>query len=91
MGRIAPPVADTLLCRSARWQSEGRRGIAPALGRSASPRPESWRNHSVREVIDFFPSREEAEESLKQVLQDEPGWAGVLEVVEVELGSPPEN
>jgi len=28
---------------------------------------------------------------LKQVLEDEPGWAGVLEVVDVEVGSPPEN
>jgi hypothetical protein len=48
-------------------------------------------DHRVEEVIDFYPSREEAEETLKQVLQDEPGWAGVLEVVSVELGSASAN
>jgi hypothetical protein len=45
----------------------------------------------VEEVIDFLPTREQAEETLKQVLEDEPGWADMLEVVEVELGSASEN
>jgi hypothetical protein len=44
-------------------------------------------DHRVEEVIDFYATREEAEETLRQVLGDEPGWAGLLEVVEVELGS----
>jgi hypothetical protein len=38
-------------------------------------------------VIDFYATRGEAEETLKQVLGDEPDWVDVLEVVEVELGS----
>jgi len=49
---------------------------------SASERP------SVQEVIDFYASREDAELILEQVLEDEPGWAGTLEVVAVELGNP---
>jgi len=39
-------------------------------------------------VIDFYASREDAELILEQVLEDEPGWAGTLEVVAVELGNP---
>jgi hypothetical protein len=42
-------------------------------------------------VIDFYATREEARATLKQVLEDEPGRADVLEVVEVELGSASEN
>jgi hypothetical protein len=45
----------------------------------------------VEEVIDFYDTRGEAEETLKQVLEDEPGWVEVLEVVVVELGSTSEN
>jgi hypothetical protein len=41
-------------------------------------------DHRVEEVIDFYATRGEAEETLKQVLEDEPGWVGVLEVVAVE-------
>jgi len=48
-------------------------------------------DHRVEDVIDFYASRGQAEETLKQVLEDEPGWASVLEVVEVELGSASEN
>jgi len=43
-------------------------------------------DHRVEEVIDFYATREQAEKTLNEVLEDEPGWAGVLEVVEVELG-----
>ena len=35
--------------------------------------------------------RELAEETLRQVLEDEPDWVDVLEVVAVELGSASEN
>ena len=45
----------------------------------------------MAEVIDFYPSREEAEETLERVLEDEPAWVGMLEVVAVELGSPSQN
>jgi hypothetical protein len=48
-------------------------------------------DHRVGEVIDFYATRKQAEETLKQVLEDEPGWADVLEVVEIELGSASEN
>ena len=48
-------------------------------------------DHSVHEVIDFYARREEAEETLERVLEDEPGWAGMLEVVAVEFGSASEN
>jgi hypothetical protein len=48
-------------------------------------------DHRVEEVIDFYATREQAEETLKRVLEDEPGWAGMLEVVAVELGSASEN
>jgi hypothetical protein len=48
-------------------------------------------DHSVREAIDFYGTGEEAFEALEQVLEYEPAWAGVLEVVEVGLGSTSEN
>jgi hypothetical protein len=48
-------------------------------------------DHRVEEVIDFYATRGEAEETLRRVLEDEPGWVGMLEVVEVELGSASEN
>jgi hypothetical protein len=38
------------------------------------------------EVIEFYSSREEAEEALRGVLTDEPQWEGELGVVVVELG-----
>ena len=38
------------------------------------------------EVIEFYSSREEAEEALRDVLTDEPEWEGELGVVAVELG-----
>jgi hypothetical protein len=38
------------------------------------------------EVVEFFASRDEADEALQQVLVDEPEWRGELGVVEVELG-----
>ncbi len=37
-------------------------------------------------MIDLYATRTEAEETLRPVLEDEPGWVGMLEVVEVELG-----
>jgi hypothetical protein len=48
-------------------------------------------DHSVSEVIELYASSEEAEGTLRQILEDEPGWVGTLEVVEVELGSASEN
>ncbi len=38
------------------------------------------------EVVEFFGSREDAEEAPRQVLTDEPDWDGEVAVVEVELG-----
>jgi hypothetical protein len=37
------------------------------------------------EVIEFFPSREQAEDALRQIVDDEPYFEGVLDVVEVDL------
>jgi hypothetical protein len=37
------------------------------------------------ETIEIFPTREEAEAALRAVLVDEPGWAGSMRVVELEL------
>jgi hypothetical protein len=37
------------------------------------------------EVVEFFASRDEAAEALRQVLADEPDWADDLEVIAVEL------
>jgi hypothetical protein len=37
----------------------------------------------VGEVIAFYPSRAQAERALTNVLRDEPGWKGMLEVVSV--------
>jgi hypothetical protein len=38
-------------------------------------------------IIEFYPSREEAEAALRDVLTDAPEWAGELGVVTVELHS----
>jgi len=37
-------------------------------------------------VVEFFASRNEAEETLEEILRDEPEWASILEVVPLELG-----
>ena len=48
-------------------------------------------DYSVQEVIEFYPSREEAEETLRQVLEDEPAFENILEVVTVDLGDTSPN
>jgi hypothetical protein len=52
-----------------------------------------WGIHdrSVRQVVDFFLSRDEAEETLQVILEDEPEWASILEVVPLELGDAAPN
>ena len=42
-------------------------------------------DYLVHEIIEFYASREEAEEDLERVLRDEPDWRHILDVVEVEL------
>lgn len=37
------------------------------------------------EVIELFPSREQAEDTLRQVLADDPDFEWALEVIEVDL------
>jgi hypothetical protein len=46
-------------------------------------------DYLVDEIIEFYPSREAAEEALGQVLDDEPEWAEIVgvEAVEFELNS----
>jgi hypothetical protein len=42
-------------------------------------------DHTLGEAIELFSTREEAEAFLAEVLIDEPGWEGDLEVVELQL------
>ena len=42
-------------------------------------------DHFVDEVIELYRSRELAERALRAVLDDEPDWAGMVEVVPVPL------
>jgi hypothetical protein len=39
----------------------------------------------VDEVIEFYGSREQAERALRAVLEDEPDWAGMMQVVPVSV------
>jgi hypothetical protein len=43
------------------------------------------------QAIDLFPTRDEAEEMLAQVLEDEPDWEEVLRIERLELGSESRN
>jgi hypothetical protein len=43
-------------------------------------------DHFVDEVIGLYRSREQAEKALRAVLEDEPDWAGMMEVVPVQNG-----
>jgi len=43
------------------------------------------RDRSVDELIEFFPSREKAEETLAEILTDEPQWREQLDVLPVEF------
>jgi hypothetical protein len=47
-----------------------------------------WGIHdrSTERVVEFFLSRDEAEETLEAILGDEPEWASILEVVPLVLG-----
>ena len=44
-------------------------------------------DHFVDEVIETYRSREQAERALDNVLNDEPEWEGMIEVVAVQLPS----
>lgn len=37
------------------------------------------------EAVELFPTREQADEALAQVLADEPNWVGVVSVVTIDL------
>lgn len=52
-----------------------------------------WGIHdrSVKHVVEFFLSRDEAEETLEVILGDEPEWVSILEVVPLELGDVAQN
>jgi hypothetical protein len=39
----------------------------------------------VDEVIEFYPSQDEAERALRGVLADEPSWEGMLAVLPISL------
>jgi hypothetical protein len=49
-------------------------------------------DYSMQEIIEFYPSRAEAEQALADVLEDEPGWADIVGIERVELsGGPPSS
>jgi hypothetical protein len=52
-----------------------------------------WGIHdrSVRQVVELFSSRDEAERTLEEILGDEPEWASILEVVPLDLGEAAPN
>jgi hypothetical protein len=39
----------------------------------------------IDEVIEFFPTRRQAERMIAEALQDEPDWRGILHVEKVEF------
>ena len=39
----------------------------------------------IRQAIEFFPTRRQAETMVAEALQDEPDWAGILRVEKVEF------
>jgi hypothetical protein len=41
----------------------------------------------VDEVIELYHSREQAERALRNVLEDEPEWVGMMEVVPVSMAA----
>jgi hypothetical protein len=42
-------------------------------------------SQSLRETLDLFLTREAAEAELREILEDEPDWREVLQVVPIEL------
>jgi hypothetical protein len=49
-----------------------------------------YRLNDFGEVIEFYPSRQEAQDALRAVLEDEPEWAAELGVVSVEFPLSPQ-
>jgi hypothetical protein len=43
------------------------------------------------ETVDIYRSREQAEEELRQAVEDEPGWIDVLSVIPLDLPEPGTN
>ena len=43
-------------------------------------------DRSIEPIVEFFASQDEAEETLEEILTDEPEWVSILEVVPLELG-----
>jgi len=43
---------------------------------------------TVLEVIEFYCTREKAEQSLADVVADEPDWVTILRIDEIDLGGP---
>lgn len=41
--------------------------------------------YTVHEIIDWYPTREQAEQAIAQVLTDEPGFEGIVGVEAFEL------
>jgi hypothetical protein len=39
----------------------------------------------INQVIEFFPTRRQAERMVGEALQDEPGWSGILRVEKIEF------
>ena len=48
-------------------------------------------DNRLAETVDLYPSREEAEQSLADVLTDEPCWASFMSVEPIELPTSPNS
>jgi hypothetical protein len=45
------------------------------------------RSYFVDDVLGVYPSREQAEETMRRVIAEEPVWKGTLTVVQLRFGS----
>jgi hypothetical protein len=46
-------------------------------------------DYSVQELVELFPTREQAEETLREVLADEPEWVAILGIETLEFDTNP--
>jgi hypothetical protein len=73
-----------LLCRV-------RRQLPRLEGRTYSRRVRFYglTDYSVQELVELFPTREQAEETLREVLADEPEWVAILGIETLEFDTNP--
>jgi hypothetical protein len=91
-GRESEPPESPAAKPNRRRRQPPRLGTSQPLHSQSKSAASFWglADHRVEEVIDFYATREQAEETLGQVLGDEPSWREILSVVPVILGGNPE-